>query len=328
MGGTRWIKLGLVLAWALGGLLLAASGSRTEAAAPAGGPADEYVGSDTCKVCHEATFASYAHTKHARLAASDDDMRGCESCHGPGKAHAEAGGDKSKILSFDGKSEKEISETCLKCHTGNDEHNNYRRGEHWRNDVGCTTCHSSHPGPPPPTRAHSTTLVSPVSVQKPDEAGLRMLTDSDPQLCLKCHNEQKAQFTQPFHHKVLEGAMKCSDCHNPHGGFDAKQTRLASGADAMCVKCHTDKQGPFVFEHAPVRTDGCISCHSTHGSQNPKMLTRSAISQQCLECHSNIGGIGGPNTPSFHNLATARIQSCTTCHVKIHGSHTDRFYFK
>jgi hypothetical protein len=24
----------------------------------------------------------------------------------------------------------------------------------------------------------------------------------------------------PFHHKVLEGAMKCSDCHNPHGGFE------------------------------------------------------------------------------------------------------------
>ena len=41
-------------------------------------------------------------------------------------------------------------------------------------------------------------------------------------------------FTKPFHHKVLEGAIKCSDCHNPHGGFELKQARLATGADAGC----------------------------------------------------------------------------------------------
>jgi hypothetical protein len=26
--------------------------------------------------------------------------------------------------------------------------------------------------------------------------------------------------------------IKCSDCHNPHGGFELKQARLATGADA------------------------------------------------------------------------------------------------
>ena len=39
-------------------------------------------------------------------------MTGCESCHGPGKAHAEEG-DPTKIISFKNKSSKEISETCL-----------------------------------------------------------------------------------------------------------------------------------------------------------------------------------------------------------------------
>jgi DmsE family decaheme c-type cytochrome len=122
--------------------------------------------------------------------------------------------------------------------------------------------------------------------------------------------------------------MKCSDCHNPHGGFDTKQTRLAAGADAVCLKCHTDKQGPFVFEHAPLKTEGCSSCHSSHGSSNPKMLNRSNVFQLCIECHSSIGAVGGPNTPSFHNLALPRYQNCTTCHVKVHGSNTDHLFFK
>jgi DmsE family decaheme c-type cytochrome len=157
---------------------------------------------------------------------------------------------------------------------------------------------------------------------------LRMLRASEPQLCLKCHTEQKAQFSQPFHHRVLEGAMKCSDCHNPHGGFELKQTRLSVGADATCLKCHTDKQGPFVFEHAPLKVEGCAICHTPHGSGNPKMLKRNDVRQLCLECHSNTFEIGAPNTPSFHNQATVRFQNCTTCHVKIHGSQNHEFFFR
>jgi DmsE family decaheme c-type cytochrome len=147
-------------------------------------------------------------------------------------------------------------------------------------------------------------------------------------LCLSCHNETKSQFTQPFHHKVLEGAMKCSDCHNPHGGFELKQARLAVGADAACIKCHSDKQGPFVFEHAPLKVEGCAICHSPHGSSNPRLLKRNNVNQLCLECHSNAHEIGAPNTPSFHNQATARFQNCTTCHAKIHGSNSHNLYFR
>ena len=61
--------------------------------------------------------------------------------YGPGKAHV-AEGDPAKIISFKNKSSKQISETCLVCHAGREEHNNFRRGEHWRNDIGCTECHS------------------------------------------------------------------------------------------------------------------------------------------------------------------------------------------
>jgi predicted CXXCH cytochrome family protein len=291
---------------------------------------DDYVGSDAFKDCHEDQFKNFLHTTHSRLSTVSSwkgKVTGCESCHGPGKAHLEEG-DPKKIVSFKNKSSKETSETCLGCHAGKEEHNNFRRGEHWRNDVGCTDCHTSHSPEPRAGDPGSNKFLSEADRRNRDLLAANMLRTSEPQLCVSCHTETKAQFTRPFHHKVLEGLMKCSDCHNPHGGFELKQTRLSTGADAACLKCHADKQGPFVFEHAPLKIEGCSSCHTPHGSANPKLLSRSRVRQLCLECHSNAHEIGAPDTPNFHNQATLRYQNCTTCHVKIHGSHVDRFFFR
>src|SRR5215216_5498074 len=110
---------------------------------------EDYVGSNACKDCHEDQFKNFSHTSHAqltKLASWKAKVTGCEACHGPGKAHAEEG-DPKKIISFKNKSSKETSETCLGCHAGREEHNNFRRGEHWRNEIGCTDCHSTHSPP-------------------------------------------------------------------------------------------------------------------------------------------------------------------------------------
>src|SRR5258708_33298474 len=95
--------------------------------------AEDYVGSDACKDCHEDQFKAFSHTSHAQLSTIGSwkgKVTGCEACHGPGKAHTEEG-DPAKIISFKNKGSKEISETCLACHAGREEHNNFRRGEHW-----------------------------------------------------------------------------------------------------------------------------------------------------------------------------------------------------
>jgi predicted CXXCH cytochrome family protein len=361
MNRLKYFKVAFVVAWIAGMLLLFASGpltrsnaaddkkkhappTPTPAAQQPANPAD-YVGSDTCRDCHEDQFKSFAHTAHAKLMADKSwqgKVVGCESCHGPGKAHVDtiqaaiADGKEPteikkedlKIRLLDHQSAKQVSETCLACHAGREEHNNYRRGEHWRNDVGCTDCHSAHGEPTGKNRAASNTFVSPANAEKPGVANEKLLKLGEPQLCLQCHEETKHEFTQPFHHKVLEGAMKCTDCHNAHGGFESKQTRLATGADVACVKCHADKQGPFAYEHAPVKTEGCASCHTPHGSHNPRMLRTSSVAQLCLECHSQDHGVGAqePGGPQ-HNL-NLQYHDCTACHTKIHGSHTSPVFFR
>ncbi|MEZ5427082.1 MAG: DmsE family decaheme c-type cytochrome [Pyrinomonadaceae bacterium] len=292
---------------------------------------DDYVGSESCRDCHEDQFKSFSETKHAKLsqlASWKGKVQGCESCHGPGKDHLEDATDLTKIISFKNKTSKEISETCLTCHAGKEDHNKFRRSDHWRNNVGCTDCHTAHGAESHPTQIGSVTLAGINSDNKPGTGTLAMLKVSEPQLCLSCHNEMKAQFSQPFHHKVLEGQMKCSDCHNAHGEFELKNARLAVGGDAACVKCHTDKKGPFVYEHLPITVEGCATCHNTHGSANPKMLKRNQVRQLCLECHSSIFEDLAPNAPSFHRQDNVRYQNCTICHVKIHGSQTHPVFFR
>jgi len=67
-------------------------------AAPAGAQTGGYAGEATCLTCHEAQdYKGTAHalTTNGRTPAA---THGCESCHGPGQAHADAGGDTTKIV--------------------------------------------------------------------------------------------------------------------------------------------------------------------------------------------------------------------------------------
>ncbi len=265
-----------------------------------------YVGADTCKTCHEDIFnKGFSNTPHYALIKSG--KHGCEDCHGPGAAHVEAGGDKTKIISFKDLTTEEANKRCLTCHAAGTEHANFLRSPHAENDVGCLTCHSPH---------HAKTSRA-------------LLISAQPQLCYGCHTEEKAEFSRPFRHRVNQGLVQCTDCHNPHGSFRSKQLRTSAEQDQVCFKCHTEKKGPFVFEHLPVKTEGCVSCHTPHGSTNPRLLRVSQVNLLCLQCHT----LAMSNTPSqppigpAHNQAQ-KYQACTMCHAFIHGSNFSEVFFK
>ena len=274
-----------------------------------------YVGTDTCKTCHEnmpmqdfyKNFEATPHFITTLDTKKGPEWHGCEACHGPGKAHVEGGGDKTKIFTFKNASAAEVSARCLDCHQYGQEHSNFARSAHLQNNVGCTDCHDPH---------HA-------------KESQFLMKDKTPQLCYGCHLEVKQQFTRTFHHRVNEGLVQCNDCHNPHGGFQSRQLRASTSDDLTCFKCHSDKAGPFVFEHAPVKTEGCIACHTPHGNSNPRLLKRAQVNLLCMECHafSADAGTGAPATPTFHNQAQ-KYQACTMCHTSIHGSNTDQHFFK
>ena len=68
------------------------------------GPPEAYVGAELCKACHEPAFNRFSHTKMGRLflnqPRTEKERMGCENCHGPGKAHVEAGGTQPMPVSF------------------------------------------------------------------------------------------------------------------------------------------------------------------------------------------------------------------------------------
>jgi DmsE family decaheme c-type cytochrome len=268
----------------------------------------QYVGSEVCKTCHEDIYDNWEKTPHWKTMLDTNggpSHQGCESCHGPGSAHVAGGGDITKIFRFETASTKEINDRCLGCHAGGPEHMNAINSIHTKNDVSCISCHSPH---------HAVTREF-------------LLVKAQPELCYGCHLSKKAEFAMPFHHRVNEGLIQCSDCHNVHGTVGPKQVRTSSTQDAICFKCHTDKQGPFVYEHAAVKIDGCQSCHQVHGGPNAHMLRLSNINLLCLQCHTTSTFSAAPGAPSFHNQATF-FQACTLCHIAIHGSNFSSTFFK
>src|ERR1700730_5359663 len=85
-----------------------------------------YVGAETCKGCHEEAFRAFAKTRMGRLflhqARDPKEGNACESCHGPGQAHVEAGGGKGKggLITFaknDRTPVEKRNQVCLDCHT-------------------------------------------------------------------------------------------------------------------------------------------------------------------------------------------------------------------
>lgn len=301
--------------------LLAASGQFSPAqtkpaeksaalAAASTSPSAQYVGSDVCKGCHEEVFKKFEPNPHLHLlakgASGTTDWHGCESCHGPGSAHVEAGGDVTKIVTFKSLSAEQSSAVCQQCHRDGDR-SNFHRSSHLESGVGCLDCHNIH-------------SVNPKTA---------LLKEESPKLCYQCHTEQKAEFSRPYRHRVNEGLVQCSDCHNEHGGLVAKQLRTSAEQDQVCFKCHTEKKGPFVYEHMPVKTEGCTSCHSPHGSTNPRMLKVSQVNLLCLQCHtqSMSNTLSQPPIGPAHNQSQ-KYQACTMCHGFIHGSNFSEVFFK
>ena len=263
-------------------------------------PPAGYVGQDTCLGCHDDRAKGLTGTMHGNAAhpRSPAAGRGCESCHGPGSRHIEDPSDDTSIRKFTKMAPRDVSGTCLSCHTQSS-HALWQGSAHDARNLSCTTCHSVH---------------------DPKSARAQLKTVNEIDTCATCHRTQVMKVARVAHMPVVEGKMTCTSCHNPHGSTNVRQLKVGNWISESCVSCHTEKRGPFLFEHAAGR-ESCVSCHDPHGSSNDRMLV-ARVPMICQRCHI---GTRHPST-IYDGLAVQnrsnRIvgRACLNCHQQIHGS--------
>jgi len=291
----------LVLAAAMSAAGIEGSASPANASQGAAqSPPAQYVGSDTCLACHSdmekgVTGSAHGNAAHPRSPAA---AQGCESCHGPGERHVEDPSIETSIRKFTKMSPRDVSETCLSCHTKSS-HTLWKGSAHDARNLSCVTCHSVH---------------------EPKSARAQLKTATEGETCATCHKTQALKVKRVSHMPLTEGKMECSSCHSPHGSTNVKQLRVGNWINESCISCHTEKRGPFLFEHAAGR-ESCVSCHDPHGSSNDRMLVaRPPI--LCQRCH-----IGTRHPSTIYDNAAVRAGSnriigrgCVNCHQQIHGS--------
>ncbi len=294
-----------------------------------------YAGAERCSSCHRAESLEYGKTHHAALTpAAKDSVAGCEMCHGPGKAHADAEeaahGDDAKAaaaakLIFAFRSNpKQNSERCLHCHQSSRDQKDFTHSTHLQHGVGCNECHATHlveaarnPGQTRIGLAQANFFSVPKLPEENRWLHNSLLKKPQPELCFGCHGNIQAQFALPTHHRVPEGAMKCTDCHNTHG--TSNRATLRQSGWETCTQCHVEKRGPFVFEHSAVKVEGCTACHTPHGSVNRMLLVRREERFLCLQCHVDPFAANVPHS----RLSFQTRSDCTRCHSSIHGSNFD-----
>jgi DmsE family decaheme c-type cytochrome len=291
---------------------------------------------DVCKGCHEAYVVDFEKSIHGQKGhpRSPANAGGCSICHGDGAAHVNAGGGRGSIKNPASKKipAGEQSAACLTCHEGARQLAFWDSGQHKKQDVSCNNCHSIHG----PTKGRNEKLV------KAGDATISPYVNTVRQLqyetCNNCHKSIRVAIGKNSHHPIIEGKVKCSDCHNPHGALSPAMVKAESVND-LCYGCHAEKRGPFIAEHPPV-AENCLSCHTPHGSNHTRLLQQ-RMPLLCQDCHTggshltqvwtqkdtfppfgavNVKPGSATATTTFAGSGRFVGRSCINCHINIHGS--------
>ena len=187
---------------------------------------DDEIGREFCGECHEQAEEFPAHPHGKLMAAWSPEMleRSCAGCHGPVELHLEE-------FSAESINRQPTAEACLTCHADAGGGMRLATPGHPRHGVACLDCHSG---------GHEEPVAEPLLLAAPRT------------LCGDCHGDVRAAFALPFTHRNGSETFACGECHTVHGGGQqGRYTLLGNGG--VCITCHSDKAGPFLFPHPPGR---------------------------------------------------------------------------
>jgi len=178
-------------------------------------------GATQCVGCHTTNFDPDAKT-WMELGV------GCESCHGPGAAHAESM-DAADINTFKKLDSKKKDMVCGQCHSvGTDTSGKYAF---------------------PTTFLPGDDLDKSFKLKDPSES---------------VTNRQYNDFITSKHYA---GGMTCATCHDPHGDKAKAAHQLKQPINDQCLACHSSTI-ESLKKHAPSAgpDDTCATCHMVNGA--------------------------------------------------------------
>jgi len=252
------------------------------------------LGTDVCMVCHIDFASRWARVSHSQKMLSDaavpKPLRGCEGCHGGGSEHVL--GNRQRIVRWEGLSTSGKNNTCLQCHQGKVETEQWKTSPHSPRGTTCDGCHE----------VHSPTQFDTLLRQDPNK------------LCLSCHSNVEALAKKKLHHPLVADMLTCVNCHNPHGSPNSKL--LKEPKPKICESCHGDdipkpeshSAEDFLDSHGKQAKDGKKQCTTCHEEKD-----------FCNTCH---GGITMPHPEDWtmeghKKVATFKDDSpCRNCHEK------------
>jgi len=282
--------------------------------------------STACQDCHAETVATWQRSLHRGYFQRHlgENATHCSHCHGPTAAHL-ADPNKESIGRFAPKSIEAVRQAtrlCTGCHTTVVSQRSWAATPHPSAGISCFDCHRVHG----PDQAYAHLVIGATASPKlPAVAGqgqspAQVVTAS----CVTCHKDIAGQLHARSHHPMLEGRVKCTDCHDVHRSTEPALLPAGSDVRDVCTGCHTDRHGPFVFEHEPVHAtglgEGCTTCHRPHGSPNPKLAPYFGRAL-CMQCHTDILEDGAHRS---------RPGNCwrAGCHTAIHGSNRSEVFLE
>jgi cytochrome c3-like protein len=173
-------------------------------------------------------FTQYKASVHGKLfVKGDGKVAVCVDCHGVHDLRP-ASDTRSKVHPLN------IAETCSHCHADaaymknygipTDQFEKYSTSVHHeamtvRGDLSaptCTTCHGNHGAAPPGV-------------------------DSVSNVCSTCHVFQNQMYEKSSHKAAFQsaGLPGCVVCHSNHGISHPTDAKLSTGAQGVCLQCHT-----------------------------------------------------------------------------------------
>jgi len=236
---------------------------------------------------------------------------GCESCHGPGSEHMDAGGLGKSILTPQNLTPEREVQICAQCHTRTNA--NDKDGLKLENPLDKNNKMML------PGTSRANFLANNI-------VGYDTTAFWGDNKHAKKHHSQATEFIQTKKYRNGTMLMTCASCHNLHAPGTDRHQMSGTSDNSLCISCHSAKKD--VKAHMDATTGYnmgpgtlCIECHlqktAQSGSGSPTTTFKSPSGQEYFhnDISSHMFDVPLKSSISASNkMPIAFTNACGVCH--------------